>query len=1105
MTHAKYGPRSKEGAPNKEDPIELHRNVILLNVGKGFVQKSFEILSLCESSSAMVVFLQDLGITEDERKKHFVQKDGTLVGKPYLLPGYSVFINEDLVEEVIGYAAIAVCNDQVDMTNKGLRVRRGTNSGVYDGRVITANIPTLNGEVVSCISVYAPNKFEEHGAFFIRLEKWLFKLRKKGRLIIVGGDFNAAISPQGRCGGSDEGNNMWPTAINEYGVDAVQLFKPCEAYFTWEGYEDRKATIDHIVVDSRLIDKCRAAFTITDVSVSDHKPLLLSIKLPIVPATVEPTHYRRLIDVSKLTAEGKLLMQEKLCKDVSRFETVMDEVLEGRGEEDRTKFYGLVNEFAGMVKDAAMEVAPKEELSRDKYRLPQGWVREVRELNREVKMCGEAIERFEERERREKNEHSTTFQVLNGEGCSGTRKLHRKNVVSRIREENRIRSMDERERRELLRREQKERIEKIRREAVDKENLRTPPYSYQSELRIEGVPNKVVDRMAFLGIRKWKDIANWNESDILPLAAIKLVSKSMGLGPVYWGKLRNFFREKVAVRKEWVSELYDMNDRAAEKGVLVILEGKHPFSIAYSDSITFVESIGHAMKKIPRGGFGIPTCEMALIMEWDRVMQVGQDIKGRRGEELKIRIRDVGGRNNVEKIVKKGEFEWKKEEGKEILTCSKMREMYANVTVELSKGTHETRVTVDENMNPREAASALREYRTRIRKKIREKSRELKRSNILKAIKKNNAMFYKSPKVLIKRKRAMLENTSRKKMCRVRDEEGDYVEEEEVLKSTYKYYSKTAEARPITEEVKYDFLDNCRKSIPEPFAETIEALCAPISMTETVRKIFGAGNGSAPGADGIPYEVLKALPDCTIRVINKIHNAMLERGWCPEVFRSGDVFLLAKVAEPAEHKDWRPVCLQATVYKILMAILADRMLHFALKNDIISEEQKGFCPVSGCFDHPALLMNIIENFKQNEGRMYILFVDFFNAYGSVDHRRLLQVLEACHISHKIVQFIKNTLDESTYRIHTGFGPTDPIMMLTGLKQGDPAAPVLFILFLEVLIRMVKKHCVGYEFKYPFKHEVPNSSSQEFADDMVFTISSEKEVMTILDILEEFDK
>lgn len=170
---------------------------------------------------------------------------------------------------------------------------------------------------------------------------------------------------------------------------------------------------------------------------------------------------------------------------------------------------------------------------------------------------------------------------------------------------------------------------------------------------------------------------------------------------------------------------------------------------------------------------------------------------------------------------------------------------------------------------------------------------------------------------------------------------------------------------------------------------------------------------------------------------------MLEKGWCLEIFVTGDVFLLAKTADPIEYKNWRPICLQSTIYKILMAIVLDRMLHFALKNKIINEEQKGFCPVSGCFDHPGLLLNIIENFRQNEGKLYIIFIDFFNAYGSVDHRRLLEVLEACKIPPRIISLIEATLKESSYRIHTGFGPTDPITLFTGLKQGDPATSAFY--------------------------------------------------------------
>jgi hypothetical protein len=156
------------------------------------------------------------------------------------------------------------------------------------------------------------------------------------------------------------------------------------------------------------------------------------------------------------------------------------------------------------------------------------------------------------------------------------------------------------------------------------------------------------------------------------------------------------------------------------------------------------------------------------------------------------------------------------------------------------------------------------------------------------------------------------------KLTKVNDGGKTIEGKEKVIQNTFEYYSKTVKAQPISNQTKYDFIEICKKSIKEINEETEKMILGlvtdwlerdessspypPISMTETMRKIFQASNRSAPGIDGIPYEVLKIFPDCILRIINKIQNIMVEKAWCPDTFTTGDVFLLAKVKDSIEHK-----------------------------------------------------------------------------------------------------------------------------------------------------------------------------------------------------------
>lgn len=71
----------------------------------------------------------------------------------------------------------------------------------------------------------------------------------------------------------------------------------------------------------------------------------------------------------------------------------------------------------------------------------------------------------------------------------------------------------------------------------------------------------------------------------------------------------------------------------------------------------------------------------------------------------------------------------------------------------------------------------------------------------------------------------------------------------------------------------------------------MSSLIAPITPTEVIGKVFTAGNNSAPGADGIPYEVLKAMPDCFFKWLTTVFNIVIDNGICPPEWKEGDVFI----------------------------------------------------------------------------------------------------------------------------------------------------------------------------------------------------------------------
>ena len=78
-------------------------------------------------------------------------------------------------------------------------------------------------------------------------------------------------------------------------------------------------------------------------------------------------------------------------------------------------------------------------------------------------------------------------------------------------------------------------------------------------------------------------------------------------------------------------------------------------------------------------------------------------------------------------------------------------------------------------------------------------------------------------------------------------------------------------------------------------------------------------------------------------------------------------------------KNWRPINLQATQYKIYAALISRRLV-----NKAFSPNKKGFLPVDGCLEHTFLLQ------RKNVSMVWLHLQD---AFRSIPHTTLFTMIE----------------------------------------------------------------------------------------------------------------
>lgn len=87
----------------------------------------------------------------------------------------------------------------------------------------------------------------------------------------------------------------------------------------------------------------------------------------------------------------------------------------------------------------------------------------------------------------------------------------------------------------------------------------------------------------------------------------------------------------------------------------------------------------------------------------------------------------------------------------------------------------------------------------------------------------------------------------------------------------------------------------------------------------------------------------------------------------------------------------------------------------------------------------------------------LLILDMAGAFDYVSHPRLIHTLRSKGIPEKLVKYIQSFLRDRSTIIKTPEMDSRPTQTQTGIPQGSPFSPILYILFNSGLSEIIKNH------------------------------------------------
>ena len=135
---------------------------------------------------------------------------------------------------------------------------------------------------------------------------------------------------------------------------------------------------------------------------------------------------------------------------------------------------------------------------------------------------------------------------------------------------------------------------------------------------------------------------------------------------------------------------------------------------------------------------------------------------------------------------------------------------------------------------------------------------------------------------------------------------------------------------------------------------------------------------------------------------------MLEGRNTPGKWKDDITVLLYKKGDPGLVANHRPIGLKRSIYKLWTSVVTRILTDYIEEKGLLSKAQAGFRRQKRTHHQMQRLILALEDAKLSKSNTQVLYVDFVDAVGSVDHTRLHEIMGAMGIPQYAIDLINET-------------------------------------------------------------------------------------------------
>ncbi|CAM2112532.1 unnamed protein product [Caretta caretta] len=252
----------------------------------------------------------------------------------------------------------------------------------------------------------------------------------------------------------------------------------------------------------------------------------------------------------------------------------------------------------------------------------------------------------------------------------------------------------------------------------------------------------------------------------------------------------------------------------------------------------------------------------------------------------------------------------------------------------------------------------------------------------------------------------------------------------------------------------------------------------PLTLAEFSEAML---TNKSPGMDGLTVEFYRAFWDILGPDLVTVWAESLQSGVLPLSCRRAVLALLPKKGDLRDLRNWCPVSLLSTDYKIVAKAISLRL--GSVMADVIHPDQTYTVPDRSIFDNLFLVRDLLELGRRDGLSFALLSFDQEKAFDRVDHGYLVSTLQAFGFGPQFVSFLWVLYASVECLVRLNWTLTEPVSFGQGVRQGCPLSGQLYTLAIEPFLCLLRRRLTGLVLQEPELRLILSA----YADDVVLVV------------------